>query len=50
MIKTMFKLFFKVLFAIGIVAGVLALLRIWDENNNDYIEIYNDGPEGEWYE
>lgn len=50
MIKSLFKLTMKVMFALGIIVAALSLLRIWEENSNDYIEIYNDDSEGELYE
>ena len=40
--KTVVKTFFKVLLALGAVFGVLALVRYWNEQRADYIEIYND--------
>lgn len=48
----MFKVFFKVLLALGAVFGVVALLQYLQEQRSDYIEIYNDeydGFDGEYF-
>lgn len=50
MIRTAFKVFFKVLLALGAVFGALALLQYIDNNQSDYIEIYNDdGLDGDYF-
>ena len=45
MIKTFFKVFFKVLLAIGGVFVIVTVLRQLSDEHSDYIEIYNDQDE-----
>ncbi len=45
MFKTVFSVFFKVLFALGVVFAALAALRYFSDQKGDYIEIYNDEDE-----
>ncbi len=39
---TAFKTFFKVVLALGLVFGIVAAVRYFNEQRADYIEIYND--------
>jgi hypothetical protein len=44
-----FNVLFKVLLALGAVFAALSLLRYFETQKSDYIEIYNeDGPNGEY--
>lgn len=50
MIRAIFRVLFKVLLALGVVAAVAAVIQYLDEQKPDYIEIYNDdGFDGESY-
>lgn len=50
MFKLIFKVFFKVLLALGAVFAVFAALQYFANQQSDYIEIYNDdGLEGEYF-
>ena len=40
--KMIIKTLIKVLLALGAVFGILAVLRYFNEQKADYIEIYND--------
>lgn len=42
MVKTMFKVFYKVLLAIGAVFAALLIIRCINDRRESYIEIYND--------
>lgn len=50
MFKTMFKVFFKIMLALGAVFAALAFIRYLDGRRNDYIEIYNEDDEDEYGE
>lgn len=50
MLRTLFGVLFKVLLALGAVFTVVALLRYLEEQQGDYIEIYdNNGWEDDYY-
>ncbi|MDL2219324.1 hypothetical protein LJC04_03160 [Ruminococcaceae bacterium OttesenSCG-928-O06] len=49
MLRFIFKTFFKVMLALGAVVAALAALRYFEEQQNDYIEIYNDDGMNEEY-
>ncbi|MGD9560586.1 MAG: hypothetical protein AB7V55_08290 [Oscillospiraceae bacterium] len=50
MFKTIFRVLFKVLLALGAVFAVVSVLQYFEDQKNDYIEIYNDsGQDGEYY-
>lgn len=45
MIRTMLKMIFKILLALGLVAAGLTALRYLNERRSDYIEIYNNSDD-----
>lgn len=42
MFKTIFKVAFKIMLALGAVFAALAFLQYLDSRKNNYIEIYNE--------
>ena len=50
MLRMAFNVIFKVLLALGAIFGLYALLQYLDDQQPDYIEIYNnDEQDGEYY-
>lgn len=50
MLRMAFKVLFKVLLALAAVFGAFALLQYLDNQQSDYIEIYNDEEQdGDYY-
>ncbi len=46
----MFKLLFRVFLALSFIALVLAVIRYFEVQRSDYIQIYNDDMNGELFE
>lgn len=51
MLKSIFKLLFKLAMLFGLVVVVMAVIQRLEGNSPDYVEIYNDEDdlEGEYY-